>query len=181
MVKPLSTGHVEWLHLSVLEGYAQIYQDLQCPAYLPYNHLQVIDAEMGRRRLLEDSPIASTNEDPVFFDTDQIPWWAWVKRFHLPEVSSIPGFIFLDACGCQMQAWPACASLGGLTAESIAFVEGNSKVLSASPRAQIGWDSRRPVEEGDILLAALPEGRQAVPLNMLVTRRRQRRRTAERP
>ena len=47
---------------------------------------QVIDAEMGRRRLLEDSPIASTNEDPVFFDTDQIPWWAWVKRFHLPEV-----------------------------------------------------------------------------------------------
>ena len=41
---------------------------------------------MGRRRLLEDSPIASTNEDPVFFDTDQIPWWAWVKRFHLPEV-----------------------------------------------------------------------------------------------
>ena len=49
--------------------------------------MQVIDAEMGRRRLLEDSPIASTNEDPVFFDTDQIPWWAWVRRFHLPEVS----------------------------------------------------------------------------------------------
>jgi hypothetical protein len=55
---------------------------------------QVIDAEMGRRRLLEDSPIASTNEDPVFFDTDQIPWWAWVKRFHLPEVGTsrlLPG------------------------------------------------------------------------------------------
>jgi hypothetical protein len=51
-------------------------------------HLQVIDAEMGRRKMLEDSPIASTNEDPVFFDTAQIPWWAWVKRFHLPEVSS---------------------------------------------------------------------------------------------
>ena len=50
--------------------------------------LQVIDAEMGRRRLLEDTPIASTNEDPVFFDTDQIPWWAWVRRFHLPEVGS---------------------------------------------------------------------------------------------
>ena len=49
--------------------------------------MQVIDAEMGRRRLLEDSPIASTNEDPVFFDTDQIPWWAWVRRFHLPEVN----------------------------------------------------------------------------------------------
>lgn len=63
--------------------------------------LQVIDAEMGRRRLLEDSPIASTNEDPVFFDTDQIPWWAWVKRFHLPEVSSCLGFIFL---GCMCTA-----------------------------------------------------------------------------
>ena len=48
--------------------------------------MQVIDAEMGRRKMLEDSPIASTNEDPVFFDTAQIPWWAWVKRFHLPEV-----------------------------------------------------------------------------------------------
>ena len=50
---------------------------------------QVIDAEMGRRKLLEDSPIASTNEDPVFFDTAQIPWWAWVKRFHLPEASTL--------------------------------------------------------------------------------------------
>lgn len=49
-------------------------------------HGQVIDAEMARRKLLEDSPIPSTNEDPVFFDTAQIPWWAWVKRFHLPEV-----------------------------------------------------------------------------------------------
>jgi len=51
----------------------------------------VIDAEMGRRRLLEDTPIASTNEDPVFFDTDQIPWWAWVKRFHLPEAEKANG------------------------------------------------------------------------------------------
>ena len=48
--------------------------------------VQVIDAEMARRKILEDSPIPSTNEEPVFFDTAEIPWWAWVRRFHLPEV-----------------------------------------------------------------------------------------------
>lgn len=47
---------------------------------------QVIDAEMARRKLLEESPIPSTNEEPVLFDTSEIPWWAWVRRFHLPEV-----------------------------------------------------------------------------------------------
>ena len=47
---------------------------------------QVIDAEMARRKMLEESPIPSTNEEPVFFDTAEIPWWAWVRRFHLPEV-----------------------------------------------------------------------------------------------
>lgn len=41
---------------------------------------------MARRRLLEVTPIASMNEDPVLFDTAEIPTWAWVKRFHLPEV-----------------------------------------------------------------------------------------------
>lgn len=47
---------------------------------------QVINAEMARRRLLEDTPIDSLREDPVQFDTAEIPWWAWVRRFHLPEV-----------------------------------------------------------------------------------------------
>lgn len=50
---------------------------------------QVIDAEMARRKLLEESPIASTQEEPVLFDTSEIPWWAWVRRFHLPEVQSL--------------------------------------------------------------------------------------------
>lgn len=50
---------------------------------------QVIDAEMARRKLLEESPIPSTNEEPVLFDTSEIPWWAWVRRFHLPEVRVI--------------------------------------------------------------------------------------------
>ena len=50
---------------------------------------QVIDAEMARRKLLEESPIPSTQEEPVLFDTSEIPWWAWVRRFHLPEVHSL--------------------------------------------------------------------------------------------
>lgn len=36
--------------------------------------------------MLEESPIPSTREEPVLFDTAEIPWWAWVRRFHLPEV-----------------------------------------------------------------------------------------------
>ena len=40
---------------------------------------RVIDAEIARRSLLEQTPIPSTNEDPVLFDTAEIPWWAWVK------------------------------------------------------------------------------------------------------
>ncbi|KAK9820718.1 hypothetical protein WJX74_002166 [Apatococcus lobatus] len=51
----------------------------------------VIDAEMARRKILEDNPIASTNEDPVLFDTAEIPWWAWVRRFHLPEAEKANG------------------------------------------------------------------------------------------
>lgn len=51
----------------------------------------VIDAEMARRRLLEGAPIPSTNEEPVLFDTAEIPWWAWVRRFHLPEAEKLNG------------------------------------------------------------------------------------------
>jgi hypothetical protein len=51
----------------------------------------VIDAEVVRRSWLERTPEASTNEDPVFFDTGVIPWWAWVKRFHLPEAEKLNG------------------------------------------------------------------------------------------
>lgn len=51
----------------------------------------VIDAEMARRKLLEDTPIPSTNEEPVLFDTAEIPWWAWVRRFHLPEAEKLNG------------------------------------------------------------------------------------------
>jgi len=27
----------------------------------------------------------------VLFDTAEIPWWAWVRRFHLPEAEKLNG------------------------------------------------------------------------------------------
>ncbi|XP_058085068.1 light-harvesting complex-like protein 3 isotype 2, chloroplastic [Magnolia sinica] len=51
----------------------------------------VIDAEVRRRKWLEDNPEASSNDKPVVFDTSIIPWWAWVKRFHLPEAERLNG------------------------------------------------------------------------------------------
>ncbi|KAG2497717.1 hypothetical protein HYH03_004453 [Edaphochlamys debaryana] len=51
----------------------------------------VIDVEVARRKLLEENPIPSINEEPVNFDTSEIPWWAWVKRFHLPEAEKLNG------------------------------------------------------------------------------------------
>jgi hypothetical protein len=44
-----------------------------------------------RRKWLEENPESSKNEDPVVFDTSTIPWWAWVKRFHLPEAELLNG------------------------------------------------------------------------------------------
>ena len=46
---------------------------------------------MERRRILEENPQASSLTDTVEFDTSIIPWWAWVKRFHLPEAEKING------------------------------------------------------------------------------------------
>lgn len=51
----------------------------------------VIDAEARRRKWLEDNPESSSNEDPVLFDTSIIPWWAWMKRYHLPEAELLNG------------------------------------------------------------------------------------------
>eukprot|EP00798_Chlamydomonas_sp_ICE-L_P032161 gene32161-16695_t len=51
----------------------------------------VIDAEIARRSLLEQTPIPSTNEDPVLFNTDEVPMMAWIKRFHLPEAEKLNG------------------------------------------------------------------------------------------
>ncbi|KAI3691596.1 hypothetical protein L6452_31393 [Arctium lappa] len=51
----------------------------------------VIDAEVKRRKWLEDTPESSNNDFPVVFDTAIIPWWAWMKRFHLPEAELLNG------------------------------------------------------------------------------------------
>ncbi|KAF8677162.1 hypothetical protein HU200_046634 [Digitaria exilis] len=51
----------------------------------------VIDAEARRRKWLEDYPEATNTEEAVVFDTSIIPWWAWMKRFHLPEAEKLNG------------------------------------------------------------------------------------------
>ncbi|TKY70768.1 hypothetical protein E2542_SST07061 [Spatholobus suberectus] len=51
----------------------------------------VIDAEAKRRKWLGDNPESSTNDNPVVFNTAIIPWWAWIKRFHLPEAELLNG------------------------------------------------------------------------------------------
>ena len=50
-------------------------------------------SEVRRRKWLEDNPESSSNDDPVVFDTSIIPWWAWIKRFHLPEAELLNGLI----------------------------------------------------------------------------------------
>lgn len=59
-------------------------------------------AEVKRRKWMEDNPQSSSNEDPVVFDTSIIPWWAWMKRFHLPEAELLNGLYIsfsLPCCG----------------------------------------------------------------------------------
>ncbi|CAL5024268.1 unnamed protein product [Urochloa decumbens] len=51
----------------------------------------VIDAEARRRKWLEDYPEATNTDAAVVFDTSVIPWWAWMKRFHLPEAEKLNG------------------------------------------------------------------------------------------
>ncbi|EOA13863.1 hypothetical protein CARUB_v10026966mg [Capsella rubella] len=51
----------------------------------------VIVSEAKRRKWLEDNPETTTNDEPVLFDTSIIPWWAWMKRYHLPEAELLNG------------------------------------------------------------------------------------------
>lgn len=66
----------------------------------------LILAEVLRRKLLEANPVSSRNDDEVVFDTSIVPWWAWVKRFHLPEAELLNGkprcFLFYDVLYIQM-------------------------------------------------------------------------------
>ncbi|KAJ6706070.1 LIGHT-HARVESTING COMPLEX-LIKE PROTEIN 3 ISOTYPE 1 CHLOROPLASTIC-RELATED [Salix purpurea] len=47
--------------------------------------------EARRRKWLQGNPESSNNDDPIVFDTSIIPWWAWMKRFHLPEAELLNG------------------------------------------------------------------------------------------
>jgi len=49
--------------------------------------------EARRRKWLEDYPEATNTDEAVVFDTSVIPWWAWMKRFHLPEAEKLNGNI----------------------------------------------------------------------------------------
>ncbi|CAJ1928734.1 unnamed protein product [Sphenostylis stenocarpa] len=51
----------------------------------------VIDAEVKRRKRLEDNPESCTNDNPVLFTSSVIPWWAWMERFYLPEAELLNG------------------------------------------------------------------------------------------
>ncbi|KAJ1277675.1 hypothetical protein BS78_04G021800 [Paspalum vaginatum] len=51
----------------------------------------VIDAEARRRKWLQDYPEATNTDEAVVFDTSIIPWWAWMKRFHVPEAEKLNG------------------------------------------------------------------------------------------
>jgi len=51
----------------------------------------VVDAEVRRRKILEDYPTAGDTDFPVTFDLSMIPTKVWVTRFHLPEAEQING------------------------------------------------------------------------------------------
>ncbi|KAG9452523.1 hypothetical protein H6P81_005427 [Aristolochia fimbriata] len=51
----------------------------------------VIVAEARRRKFLQTYPHPATHESPVLFRSSIIPWWAWLRRFHLPEAEVLNG------------------------------------------------------------------------------------------
>ena len=61
---------------------------LSTPLLTPLNSTPTI-ARVERPEALEDCP-AVYDEDGLF-DTSIVPWWVWVKRFHLPEAEKING------------------------------------------------------------------------------------------
>merc|ERR1712005_39835 len=51
----------------------------------------IIDAEIARRKLVIDNALPTPVGEDVTFNAAEIPWWAWVKRFHLPEAEKLNG------------------------------------------------------------------------------------------
>ena len=58
-------------------------------------------SEARRRKWLQTYPESTSNDEPIVFDTSIIPWWAWIKRFHLPEAELLNGlFLYLMHSQC---------------------------------------------------------------------------------
>mmetsp|Transcript_12223 Transcript_12223/g.30088 ORF Transcript_12223/g.30088 Transcript_12223/m.30088 type:complete len:264 (-) Transcript_12223:455-1246(-) len=51
----------------------------------------IIDAEIARRKMVIAHQLPTSATDDVTFDAAEIPWWAWMKRFHLPEAEKLNG------------------------------------------------------------------------------------------
>ncbi|XP_020262638.1 uncharacterized protein LOC109838620 [Asparagus officinalis] len=45
------------------------------------------------RKWLQETPEASSNDEPVVFDSSIIPWWAWIKIYNLPEAELLNGWL----------------------------------------------------------------------------------------
>lgn len=58
-------------------------------------------SEVRRRKWLKDHLESSSNDDPVVFRSSIIPWWPWVKRFHLPEAELLNGIIYYLSYGSR--------------------------------------------------------------------------------
>uniref|UniRef100_M4D846 Uncharacterized protein n=1 Tax=Brassica campestris TaxID=3711 RepID=M4D846_BRACM len=41
--------------------------------------------------IVSENPETTSNDEPVIFDTSIIPWWAWMKRYNLPEAELLNG------------------------------------------------------------------------------------------
>jgi len=99
-----NANNSEWSDVRWVNGTWDLSQFVLADGETDWNG--VIDAEVRHRKALEDCPAVYTEDG--LFDTSVVPWWVWVKRFHLPEAEKINGraamvgygFTYIiDACG----------------------------------------------------------------------------------
>ncbi|ONK62655.1 uncharacterized protein A4U43_C07F6480, partial [Asparagus officinalis] len=45
-----------------------------------------------KRKWLQETPEASSNDELVVFDSSIISWWAWIKRYHILEAELLNGW-----------------------------------------------------------------------------------------
>lgn len=58
--------------------------------------------------------VTKGDSEVVNFDTSDIPWWAWVKRFHLPEVrvaAALCDAQRVAAMRCGLVVWQGTTAL----------------------------------------------------------------------